>query len=333
MNGLNYERLDKVARTAEPYRGSLDRFPLFSRRENTKNFYVREANGVRVFDIVYGNRTKSTSLTYEEYLKRKVLGTKGLHEYTHGDGKTEYWFYETVRHVMGTVYPEGYFQFNADINTYGQGDNALLSRLSSGWFLNDSRRGGMVHRYGGRGELRIPIFQGARALTKDDDFQLLDDYEVIGRKVNRKVGKEVLRGYETFMKTAETMCKAISRDVFLATGEEVLTEAGKEIARTGATHYELAEKMKNEAPLDAMILYSLAMDIGKLAVQINHPDQSWYATEPHEVFIAMKRHLNTRIYRENPEVFSIVRYGKGEAYPPSIWGYEIEVNGQKVQQY
>jgi hypothetical protein len=333
MNGLNYDRLAMVTRTAEPYRGSLDRFPLFSRRENTKNFYVREANGVRVFDIVYGNRTKSTSLTYEEYLKRKVLGTKGLHEYTYqSEGRTEYWLYETVRHVMGTVYPEGYFQFNADINTYGQGDNAMLSRFSSGWFVNDSRRGGMVHTAGGSGGLRTPIFQGAKASTTEP-FQLLDDYEVIGRKVNRKIGKEVLGGYETFMKTAETMCKAISRDVFLATGEEVLTEARKEIAKTGTTQYELAERMKNEAPLDAMILYSLAMDIGKLAVQINRPDVGWYATEPHEVFMAMKRHLNTRIYRENPEVFSIVRYGKGEAYPPSIWGYEIEVNGQKVQQY
>jgi len=331
MNGLNYDRLAMVTRTAEPYRGTLDRFPLFSRRENTKNFYVREANGVKVFDIVYGTRTKSTSLTYEEYLKRKVLGTKGLHEYTHGDGRTEYWFYETVRHVMGTVYPEGYFQFNADINTYGQGDNAMLSRFSSGWFLNDSRRGGMVHTAGGRG-LRIPIFQGAKASTTES-FQLLDDYEVIGRKVNRKVGKDVLGRYEAFYKTTETMCKAVSRDVFLATGEEVLTEARKEIARTGATHYELAEKMKNEAPLDAMILYSLAMDIGKLAVQINRPDVGWYATEPHEIFIAMKRHLNTRIYRENPEVFTLVRYGKGEAYPPSIWGYEIEVDGQKVEQY
>jgi hypothetical protein len=332
MNGLNYERLDKVARTAEPYRGSLDRFPLFSRRENTKNFYVREANGVRVFDIVYGNRTKSTSLTYEEYLKRKLQGHKSLHEYTYqSDGRTEYWMYEVVRHVMGTVYPEGYFQFNADINTYGQGDNALLSRLSSGWFANDSRRGGMVHTAGGRG-LRTPIFQGAKASTTEP-FQLLDDYEVIGRKVNRKVGKEVLGGYETFMKTAETMCKAISRDVFLATGAEVLTEAREEIARTDTTHYELAEKMKNEAPLDAMILYSLAMGTGRLAEQINRPDVSWYATEPHEIFMAMKRQLNTRVYRENPEVFTLVRYGKGEAYPPSIWGYEIEVNGQKVQQY
>jgi len=32
-------------------------------------------------------------------------------------------------------------------------------------------------------------------------------------------------------------------------------------------------------------------------------------------------------------VFTLVRYGKGEAYPPSIWGYEVEVNGQKVEQY
>ena len=331
MNGLNYERLNKIAMTQAPYRGTWDRFPLFGRRENTKNFYVREVNGAKVFDIVYGTRTKSTKLTHKEYLERKLQGHKNLHEYTYHDGRAEYWMYEVVRYDMGTVYPEGYFQFNPDLDTYGQGDKALLSRFTSGWFVNDSRRGGMMHT-NGRWAVCTPIFQGARASTTEK-FQLLDDYEVIGRKVNRKVGKEVLGGYESFMKTAETMCKAMSRDVFLATGEEVLNEARKEIARTDTTHYELAEKMKNEAPLDAMILYSLAMGTGRLAEQINRPDVNWYATEPHEIFMAMKRQLNTRVYRENPEVFTLVRYGKGEAYPPSIWGYEIEVNGQIVKQY
>jgi hypothetical protein len=54
---------------------------------------------------------------------------------------------------------------------------------------------------------------------------------------------------------------------------------------------------------------------------------------PHDIFSNLKRKLNTQIYKENPEVFTLVRYGKGEAYPPSIWGYEIEVSGQKVEQY
>jgi hypothetical protein len=297
---------------------------LTTRRQNTKNFYVREENGVRVFDIVYGNRTKSTSLTYEEYIKKKILGLSGLHEYTYHDGRTEYWLYETVRHVMGTVYPEEYFQFNKDITTFGQGDKSVLSEFTQGWFVNDSRRGGMIWTQGrGSAYKIIPIFKGARFATKDAPY-MLDDYEVIGRKVNRKLGKDVLGRYEAFYKTTETMCKAMSKEMFLDVAKEVI-EDNKE------KYFEAAESMRDQAPLDALILYCMALDVGSLPHQIRSP--SWYTSVPHDIFSNLKRKLNTQIYKENPEVFTLVRYGKGEAYPPSVWGYEIEVNGQKIEQY
>ena len=324
MIGLSYKHLDKKLMTEPPYRGSLDRFPLTTRRQNTKNFYVREENGVKVFDIVLGSRIKSTSLTYEEYLKKKILGMKGLHEYTYqSDGRTEYWMYETMRNVLGTVYPEGYFQFNSD-NSFGQGDKAMLSDFTQGWFVNDSRRGGMIWTQGrGLAYKVIPIYKGARFATTDTPH-LLDDYEVIGRKVSRKVGKDVLGRYEAFYKTTETMCKAMSKDMFLDVASEVI-EDNKE------KYFEAAESMRDQAPLDAMILYCMALDVGNLPHQIRSRD--WYTSTPHDIFSNLKRKLNTQIYKENPEVFTLVRYGKGEAYPPSIWGYEVEVNGQKVEQY
>lgn len=319
MNGLSYDRLSMVTRTAEPYRGSLDRFPLTTRRQNTKNFYVREENGIVVFDIVLGSRTKRTSLTYEEYLKKKVLGMKGLHEYTYqSDGRTEYWMYETVRNVLGTVYPEGYFQFNRD-NSFGQGDKAMLSDFTQGWFVSDTRRGGMIWK---QHRSVIPIYKGARFATEVAPY-MLDDYEVIGRKVNRKVGKDVLGRYESFYKTTETMCKAMSKEMFLEIAEEII--------RDNTGYFEAAESMRDQAPLDALILYCMALDVGNLPHQIRHPN--YYTSTPHDVFSNLKRKLNTQLYRENPEVFTLTRYGKGEAYPPSIWGYEIEVNGQKVEQY
>ena len=320
MYGLSYDRLSMVTRTAEPYRGSLDRFPLTHRRQNTKNFYVREENGIVVFDIVLGSRTKSTSLTYEEYLKKKVLGMKGLHEYTYqSDGRTEYWMYETVRNVLGTVYPEGYFQFNRD-NSFGQGDKAMLSDFTQGWFINDSRRGGMIWK---QHRSVIPIYKGARFATEVTPY-MLDDYEVIGCKVNRKVGKDVLGRYESFYKTTETMCKAMSKEMFLDVADEVIQDNKEK-------YFEAAESMRDQAPLDALILYCMALDVGSLPHQIRN--RNWYTSTPHDVFNNLKRKLNTQLYRENPEVFTLTRYGKGEAYPPSIWGYEIEVNGQKVEQY
>jgi hypothetical protein len=231
-----------------------------------------------------------------------------------------------MRNILGTVYPKGYFQFNSD-NSFGQGDKAMLSDFTQGWFVNDSRRGGMIWTQGrGLAYKVIPIYKGARFATTDTPH-LLDDYEVIGRKVNRKTGKDVLGRYEAFYKTTETMCKAMSKDMFLDVASEVIEDNEEK-------YFEAAESMRDQAPLDAMILYCMALDVASLPHQIRNRDwANLYTSTPHDIFSNLKRKLNTQIYKENPEVFTLVRYGKGEAYPPSIWGYEVEVNGQKVEQY
>ena len=138
------------------------------------------------------------------------------------------------------------------------------------------------------------------------------------------VGKDLLGGYERFYKVSETMCKAMNRDAFLVIAKEVIEENKDK-------YFEAAEALRDQAPLDAMILYAVALEVGKITQQIEQP--SWYQSEPHEIFCNLKRHMNKRLYKEHPEVFTPVHYGKGEVYPPSIWGYEIEVNGEIVQQY
>ena len=322
MNGLDYERLERITHKESPYRGTTNRYPVGSRRHNLKNFYVREENGVRVFDVTYGTRYKSYPCTKEEFDTAEATGKNNIHRHDYGD-RFEYLRYEVAPFKIGTVYPAGYFQFNGD-SYYGQGDRSFLSDCSHGWFCNDSRRGGMVWTFGRGVDYRcIPIFKGMRVSTKNN-FEVLDDYVVVGKKVNRKVGKDLLGGYETFYKTAETMCKAMSREIFLQTAKEILDEKHPK-------YFDEAEARREQAPLDAMILYALALDVGKIGQQINHPN--WYQSEPHEIFCNLKRKMNNGLYREHPEVFVPVRYGKGEAYPPSIWGYEVEVNGEVVQQY
>jgi hypothetical protein len=170
----------------------------------------------------------------------------------------------------------------------------------------------------------MPIFKNMR-VTTDQAMRSLDEYSVIGRKVNRKVGKEVLAGYEHFYKVSETMCKAMDREAFLRTAKEVLEEHRDD------TDFEVADELRDQAPLDAMILYASALGVGRIQDQIVHPN--WHRSEPHEIFENLKRHMNNRIYKEHPEVFKLVRYGTDEKYPPSVWGYEIEVNGEIVQQY
>jgi hypothetical protein len=323
MKGLDYKRLEKITKIEKPYRGTTNRYPVGNRKHNLKNFYVREENGVKVFDVTYGERFKSYPLTKEEHDDMKAAGATNIHMFDYHDGRIEYVRYETLPFRIGTAHPDGYFQFNAD-SYIGQGDRAFLSDCSNGWFSNDSRRGGMIWTFGSGERYRcIPVFKGMRVST-EDNFEVIDDYVVVGKKVNRKVGKDLIAGYETFYKTAETMCKAMSREIFLATAKEIIEENKDK-------HFEAAEALRDQAPLDAMILYALALEVGRIQQQINHPN--WYESEPYEIFNNLKRHLNKRLYKEHPEVFIHVHYGKGEAYPPSIWGYEVMLNGEVQQQY
>lgn len=326
MRGFNYDRLKTIMETEKPYRGTTNRFPLSIRKQNLKNFYAREENGVIVFDVTCGIRWHSAAITKEEYDAAKAAGEKNVHEYT-SSTPHEYIRYSHPVHILGTSRPDGFFEFNAEGNyAYGQGEKRFLSDYSAGWFANDSRRGGMTWttKYH-HGNLRImPIFKGLKVST-DDRMTPEFEYVVIGKKVDRKVGKDVLAGYEHFYKVSETMCKAMDRDAFIRTAKEVIDE------HRNAQAFEVAEALRDEAPLDAMILYAVGLDVGRIQQQITHPH--WGNTQPIEVFENLKRHLTKRIYKAHPEVFSEIRYSMGEVYPPSIWGYEIEVNGEIVQQY
>lgn len=324
MNGFSYEHLERIMATEKPYRGTTNRFPIAGRRHNLKNFYVRDEDGVKVFDVTCGTRWESTTITKEEYVEARARKENNVHAYTSSTPHV-YIRYEHPVHILGTVRPDGLFEFNAKGNyPYGQGEKRFLSDFTNGWFYNDSRRGGMVwtQRYHG-GTHFMPIYEGMKVST-DGKMIPKDEYVVIGRRVNRKVGKDLIAGYESFFRTAEVMCKAISREAFLATAKEVIDEnKGK--------YFSAAESLKDQAPLDAMILYAVALDVGKIQQQIAHPH--WITYEPFEIFNNLKRNLNNKIYKEHPEVFKEIRYGMSDRYPPSVWGYEIEVNGERVQQY
>ena len=327
MRGFDYARLEQITKVEKPFRGTTNRFPIGSRKRNLQNFYVREENGVKVFDVTCGTRWTSTKITKEEYDAARAAKKSNVHEYTHADGTFEHIRYEHPIHILGTSYPDGYFQFNADPEkyAYGQGEKKFLSDATNGWFKNDSRRGGMVWTFGQRDFYRImPIFKNMRVST-EGDMRSLDEYSVIGRKVDRKIGKEVLAGYEHFYGVSETMCKALDRESFLRTAKEVLDEHKED------NDFAVAETLRDQAPLDAMILYAVALDVGRIHDQIRHPN--WHRVEPYEIFANLKRTLNNRIYKEHPEVFKLTRYGMSEKYPPSVWGYEVEVNGEIVEQY
>ena len=136
MNGLSYQRLEKITTIEPHFRGNKDRFPLGQRRQNNKYFLVRDENGQKVFDIVYGTHWKRHELTKDDWTARGGEDGKGNYAYTQYDnkgqatGEKEYGRYEPAPNVMGTVRPDETFQFTKEI--YHQGDRCFLSQFKIG---------------------------------------------------------------------------------------------------------------------------------------------------------------------------------------------------------
>lgn len=342
MQGLNYKRLDSIANSVSPYRGSLNRFPIGSRRQNTKYFLVGEENGERVFNIVYGQHWKSVPLTKEKYDELAKQGSPRLNKYEDADGNWTYFNYEVSPNILGVVRPDNTFEFVG--GSYGQGERGILSGYSHGYFSTDSRRGGMVWtgRLNGNGERgMVPIYHGLR--MNCETMRPTKPITVIGRKVDRKVGKELLAKYADFYVTTEVMTKAMDYETFVRTMAEVVTDHMPEEGDHHAWHWQScknkADALLATAPLDSAMLYILGWDIGSMRwnlrrfMDTQYGRHSAYEDEPHTMFLNLKRKLNKEIYKANDSVFKKVEYTNGEIYPPSEWGYTVMVDGVEVKQY
>ena len=344
MQGLNYTRLNGISNSVSPYRGSVNRFPIASRRHNTKYFLVRNDEGERVFDIVHGTRWKHITLTKQEHDEFAKLGIPRLNSYQAHDNTWEYYRYEVYPNILGVVRPDNTFEFTA--NNYGQGDRGILSTYGHGELSTNSRMGGMIWMGAQGGKLRndktrgaIPIYKGLR--VDCETMQPTKPITVIGRKVDRKVGKDLLAGYTNFYATTEVMTKAMDYEVFVKTMTEVLNEHMGEI-NSNTDWSEFARKGKeviHTAPLDAAMLYIYAWDIGNMRWNLRRfvdSQMSRYSAHedtPHTMFLNLKRRLNKEIYKAHEKVFKKVEYVDGEMYPPSEWGYTVMVDGVEVKQY
>jgi len=340
MQGLNYTRLDSIANSVSPYRGSLNRFPIGSRRHNTKYFLVGEENKERVFNIVHGQRWTHVSLTEQEHKELEKQGTPRLNKYQDGDGSWTYYKYEVSPNILGVVRPDNTFEFTG--GRYGQGDRGIMSEYSSGYFCTDSRRGGMVwmgklNGNGTRGA--FPIYHGMR--INCETMRPIKPITVIGRKVDRKVGKDLLAGYTDFYMTTEVMTKAMDYDVFVKTMVEVVNEhvPSGDFYLDHKEYTSVADKLINTAPLDSAMLYIFAWDIGNMRWNLRRfvdSQMSRYSSHedtPHTMFLNLKRRLNKEIYKAHEQVFKKVEYVNGEMFPPSEWGYTVMVDGVEVKQY
>ena len=340
MRGLNYKRLNSISNSVSPYRGTVNRFPIANRKHNTKYFLVRDEDGQRVFDVVYGNTWTSENISKEEYEALEKVGFPRLNKYTNMDDEYVYRRYETLPNILGVVRPDNTFEFTG--KRYGQGERGILSDYSDGWFCTDSRRGGMV--WSGRkvadGSRKIiPTYKGLR--IDCETMQPTKPITVIGRKVDRKVGKALLAGYADFYTTTEVMTKAMDYEAFVKTMAEVLAEHSFDanVHSNWKVFTDKAETLIGTAPLDAAMLYMYAWDVGSMRwnirrfLDLNMARYSAHEDTPHMMFLNLKRRLNKEIYKTHEQVFKKIEYTNSEAYPPSEWGYTVMVDGMEVEQY
>jgi len=336
MKALTWERLTSITKTAKPYRGTTNRFPIGDRRHNTKDFVSEERNGEQVYVIRYGYCWSSTQHTKEEFLADKS-GSISERNY---NGETTYEQYHTNPRELGIVRSDNTFEFTSAY--YGQGDNTIMSNWARGWFLRSSRHGGMVFR---GGDVFHPIFKGMRINCETMMPHEGSQYKVVGKRVSRKDAKKFLSRYTDFYQVNEVMLKTMEWKGFMETAVDVLNSlaittdswALGNDDKEKLTEY--AESCLDTAPLDAGVAFSLAHDVQNLYNRVRafiDPNKSSYYNREVEldiIFANLKRKLNKELYKANPSVMKLTEYVPNEAYPPSEWGVDVYVNGVEVEQY
>jgi hypothetical protein len=169
-------------------------------------------------------------------------------------------------------------------------------------------------------------------------------YQAVGKRVNRKEGKEFLKRYEDFYKINEVMLKAMDYKAYMETmfdivsSLEITTDKWQLFETDSKKLITYAESCINSAPLDAGVAFALAYDIKNAWSRVRAftgTGHSYYSQEVEleSVFTNLKRKLNTELYRKNPTVMKLVEYQMGSLYPASQWGIDIYVNGKEVEQY
>lgn len=356
MKALNYARLLEVSNTVPPYRGNVNRFPIGNRKQNNKYFLRRDEDGQTVFDIVYGETWHTTDIDRLEYIRlkleeRKFKKTMGVgrrdtyvmkfHKYGQVDGKwislkeCEYHRRDRGHNIMGTVRPDNSFEFTK--SRYWQGDRCFLSQHSAGWFSTDSRRGGLVFAFDMSSHESVfhPIWKGMR--VNCDTMEAVTPYEVVIHHIDRKAGKGLLSKYEHMFKVSEVMLKAMDLNSINSTCMDIVdgifgVGKHKEHISREKEYKEHAEKLIEDAPLDALLLFNLAYDVKHVGYRMRYGMNNHTDDTPENIFMATKRKIAKEIYKKSPEILKEVSCVGGKRYPACDWGVKIVVNGQQVEQ-
>ena len=357
MKALNYKRLLEITNTVPSFRGNVNRFPIGERRQNNKYFLRRDEDGHTVFDIVNGDAWITTEIDRLAYIQLKLedrkfrkvkgVGKKTPHpmkwtkhttneqgHYVELKRQFEYFRRDKDHNIVGTVRPDNSFEFTK--SRYWQGDRCFLSQSSAGWFSTDSRRGGMVfgmNNHTDGNAVFHAIWKGMR--VNCDTMEAITPYEVVIHHVDRKSGKGILSKYEHMFKVSEVMLKAMDLNLINSTCMDIVDGifgVGEHKKHISVGLLEHAEKLIEDAPLDALLLFTLAHDVRHVGYRMRYGMNNHSDDTPENIFMATKRKIAREVYKENPDILKEVSCGSGKRYPACDWGVKVMVNGQQVEQ-
>lgn len=339
-----YKKLEEITKVQKPYRGSTNRYPTGNRLHSTKNFYVEELDGEKVFKVTYGFHTSRVEVTKEEF---DALPNKSKHEgrnYTTND--VEYWHYITKPYELGIMRPDETFEFTAKY--LHQGTNMYLTNefMRHGMVVCSSRHGGVVYKDSWRNpDFMFPIFNGLRIRTDTLLPHESQNIKLFKKNIDRKLAKPLIDEYGDMMKTSGVMFSAMEMDLFLSETKEILIGA----INGGATSVddlpymtrENQEKLVAEANkanrekryFDCAVINAYLMDANRLQYILRWGSNTYLGGKtPLNIHQAMIRGLTKRLYK-NEEPFTRNEIVWGNPFPSSDWGFELTVNGEEKTIY
>jgi len=347
---IHYQALKHITNATKPYRGSTNRFPLSKRSQSYKYFLVDHLDGEVVYRVVYGRRYEQVFIEKDQVKLYEAMG-KNVYKLT--EENTRPFFHEELPNELGIVRPDNTFEFT--VSNLSQGNCMILNNHIRGFVYKNSRRGGYVYN---SHEAFHPAFKGLRfQLDNPKNVHESSKYEISGYSVSRKDAKHLMVQYQTMFKVSDTMAKVISPQDFAA----IICELYKEVLGVDLldvencvyylgrldreTALKAAEERLQSAPLDALILNGIAIEIisgfspyrirNVMQHILNNNGSNYYdrPSDPISLVDIVRRRLSKELYRRNPDVLKKRELTAGVIYPQSDWGFVITVNGNEVKQY
>jgi len=146
-NRLSYERLEHIAKTNKPYRGTTNEFPLTKRAHSYKRFFREtDAKGEAYFRIIYGYKYVDRYITKTEY---DTMQAKGLYVRveTQADNSVKYIVWDRNWDEIGIVRKDNTFELTA--TNMHQGTRYFISSMFNNYMgevLSSIRHGGVIYK-------------------------------------------------------------------------------------------------------------------------------------------------------------------------------------------